>query len=741
MKLKYNSNRKEELEFINKNVKKSYEYFYKNNKRAKEAKKFWGYTNLTPEIISQLRLLNKPPVELNMGPAYLNRQKGEFMILDPSYVVRAKDDINLTDPRIIDVTEAHFRSVFGDPDTRQVSYNTFSEMLDGGFSVVEIYPEYVNQTSTKMRICVENVFSSHLCGFDPLARKSHKGDGRFCFKIHPMAEEDAIDEFGSSILNGKSFIRTGSEDRVGSVEGIFNWSYTTQTEKIIMVVEFYGKKYKKGKILKLSNGYDVSEEEYEEKILPMFEMIADAQAPKVVGKPRKTDIETIVKYVACENEIHEKENTDFAYFPLVFFDGNSSIIAIDDANTDMQVTKPYLFHARDCQILRNLAAQSLAHEIEMVLQSKFIAPMEGIPDKEEYQAAYIKPQIGTTVLYNAFHDNNPDKPIPAPREINRIPIPPELLQTLGATQEYMQGILGSYDAAIGMDKNYISNRTLQTASMNSNAASKPYIKGFIDGWNRIAQIYLDLLPKYYVTPRTIPIIDKEGKRSYYRINEGDNVSFNYESNALDVVVEAGVNFEVQKQMSLNMLSQLSQSYPALATLINKYGLEVILDNVDIRGIDKLKAVLPKFLQEIQQQEQAAGQKKSPEEMLVEAENNKTMQKAKEAEMKSQVDMTQIKAKYEIDSQQVQVQSAKIAVTQANEKQKNDIEFIKVMNQIQSEKENLSIQQEKIDAENARTAVESAIKTSADIRAHQKHNLDLRNVDLGIENMEEAIDNE
>jgi len=728
MKVTSKMNSQDLLEFIDRNVKIAYQYDYRNNRRAKEFRRFFCYSSLTGKAVQALQVLEKPILQSNMGAAYLNRQLGEFMMIDPGFKVTAKDGINLTDPRIIDVVEGNFRAEFG--DQKDLAYNVYDELLTGGFSVVEIYPDYVSPESTEMKIFIEKAFSPSLCGFDPLARQSHKGDGRFCFQLYPMAIDDAINEFGSKIVENVSFSRMSSQQGAmagDSTQGVYHWSYTNdKQERIMMICKFYFKKYKETKIVRLSNGYDVELKKFEEEIEPSFRDRIDAQAPKIIGKPVSKQIPTIEECIVCENKLLERRKTNDKYFRLVKFTANSQIIDIDGSGTEVEVTKPYLFHAKDIQTLKNFAVQSLAHELQMISQAKWVACIEGMPRNPEYQKGYITPQIGMPLLYNAFNPDNPSQQLPMPQVAQRNPIEPTILQTIQMSHEQMQITLGSYDSSMGINEGYISSRALETGSMNSNAASKPYMKGFINGWNRLAQIYLDLMPKYYKTPRTIPVITKEGKREYYVINDakGENVQMSHEASALQVQVEAGVNFEVQKQISMRTLTDLAQAYPSLAAFINEYGGEIILDNIDIRGIDKLKAMYPKFMEEMQQQKQAAGQKQSPEEMLAQVEAMKIQQRDKQSERESMVKVMEIKAKKDTDDQQIQVQASKVAATQAVEEERNDIAFIEVMDNIQNKKDENLIKKEKIDAENARTAVESAIKTSVDIREHQKHHVEM-----------------
>ena len=156
--------------------------------------------------------------------------------------------------------------------------------------------------------------------------------------------------------------------------------------------------------------------------------------------------------------------------------------------------------------------------------------------------------------------------------------------------------------------------------------------GFIEGWNRLGNMYLNLLPKYYVTPRTLPIVTSKGKREYYEINKGNNVKFDYDLNCLEVTVEAGVNFAVQKQIALEMLLKMMQSSELFNQFMNTEGLEVLLDNLDIRGIDNLKVMAEKFMENMKKQQEQQKKQKQPKMSPKEAEQRLKLLEQKEKEV-------------------------------------------------------------------------------------------------------------
>lgn len=683
-----------QLDKIKQSVEQAYIYFRPNYERYHQFMRFVYKSTLTEDDIAVLATLGRPQIEFNMMEAYLSRLRGEFSRMEPGFIIRAQDGFDDIDPQLISILEAHFRAILNDSDNDGFSYDVYTDLLVGGFSVVEVYTDYISPMSMDQKICAQRVFDPTLCGFDPLARKSHKGDGSFCFQLFPKERDEVEREYGSNALKGLKYARNFAG---------FNWSYRAARRDIVLMCQFDQKHYKKEKITKLSNGRTISVKHYEE-LLGMWEEAGYIEQPPIpIGKTRDTIIEEITRYTFSGAELVEVQKTNFNMLPLIFFDGNSAILRDNNDSTAEQMTRPYIYNVRDAQRLKNYAGQSLANELENTVEHKFIASVESIP--EDYIDAYIDVQKPGTLLYNAFHDGNPDIPLQPPREIVRTPIPPQISETFQMTDNLIQGILGSYDAALGIQNNELSGVAIMQGAMHSNAAAMPYTVGFMKGWNRLAQQFLDLIPKYYVTPRSLPIVEPDGKRSYQTINKPGNPFMNYDPMSLDVKVEAGVNFAVQKQISLETIIQLMQTSETFAQFINTKGLGILLDNIEIRGIDGLRQAAGQFMQE-------TAQKQAQMEQMAQQQAAQQLDPKQVMAMQAQAEMAKVAQKKEAVQTQAQVDILKISTDDAVKNKQADIDFLKVMADIQGAGVDQAIKQEKLDAENARTAVEMSVNVSA-----------------------------
>jgi hypothetical protein len=692
------------LEQLKKSVEEAQQYFADNFKRYQQFMKFVFKSSLDDTENATLAERGMPTIEFNILEAFISRLRGEFAKQQPSLTVRAADGvpISMLDKQFIatlEVVEAHLRALFFDGSNDMLEYNVYSDLLAGGFSVMRVYTDYVNEKSFEQNICIERVFDPTLCVFDPLARTSHKGDGRFCAELYPLTKEEFENEFGSKITENMQFTR--------SLSG-FDWSFQNEQEKIVLVCDYYEKQCKKETIVKLSNGHSVTEKEYE-KFIAEWETQGIIEQPPVIVKKRRTTTEKIVRYRFCESSLLDVTDTNYRHLPLVFVDGNS--VNIKDSGSSYQMTRPYVYHAMGIQRLKNYAGQSLANELENTIQHKFVVAIESIPT--DYQDAYQNVQKADTLVYNHFLDtNNPTVTLPPPREIVRTPIPPQIAETFRMSDEMTQIILGNYDAAGGQVSNApMSGIAFARSAIQSNNASVPFIVGYIKGLNRVAQIVVDLIPKYYRTPRSLPVLLPNGKREYLEINKKGSLYMNFDPNNMQVKVETGVNFAMQKEIALQTVISLSQASPAFAQFFNQYGLPVLLDNIDIRGIDDLKEKSEEFQKQLQQQQQMA-QKQQMQQMQMQAQQQAmAMQKAQQelqSPTQGQIEVMAINEKSKIDA-------ANISIKERD----SETKFLELMSKIQSESVQNEIKLAEIDAENSRTAVESVLNISKHIHETSK----------------------
>lgn len=169
---------------------------------------------------------------------------------------------------------------------------------------------------------------------------------------------------------------------------------------------------------------------------------------------------------------------------------------------------------------------------------------------------------------------------------------------------------------------------------------------------------------------------------------------NYDPNSLQVKVEVGVNFDMQKEIALQTIVSLSQSMPTFAQFFSQKGLQTLLDNIEIRGIDDLKEKANEYEQELAQQ-QASQQKMQMQQAAMEMQK---VQKELQSPTAEQLGMMAVQEKAKTDA-------ASIAIKE----QEAETKFLEVMSKIQNADVENQLKIAEIQAENTRSLIDAQTK--------------------------------
>jgi len=670
-----------ELARIKKNVEMAYEYFRGNYERFNRMKQFVFISSNSEVDESVNKTLNRPNLEFPVLESGVSRLRGEFVKNLPSIYVTAEEGLEITEEMgvMIRVVEGHIRHIMSDAEKRGVQFELITDTLAGGFTGAHVYSAYRAPMSFIQDIYIDKVFDPTMTFWDPMAKEIAKLDGRHCGQCIPMYE----DEFKKQFPDVKT-----DEMKFGANMGNFKWSYDAKGEKIALLCYYYENKPKKTKIVYLTDGRSMTTKEYK-KFLSDWDEDGKIEQPPQIMLERDTEIPRIYRYTLCETKILECKLTDYERLPIPFIDGNSTTNKESDQSTSKQFTRPIVYPAQGAQRLKNYAGQALANELENMIMHKWTACIEGIP--ENYSEAYKDVQQASVLVYNAFKDGNPEMPLPPPQAVVRPPIPPEITQTFMIMDTTIQNILGSFDPAIAkLGEREVSGIAIQESLSLSNSAAMPYVTNYLLGLQAIADLILDLIPKVYKTPRTLPIITEDGKKDYVVINAEGGVRLDYDRNALKVEVVAGPSFMAQQDKALRYIDMLMKSSPMFQQFMAEKGLPVLLDNMEFRGIDLLKEEVAAFVEEFKVKQSKAQQQPNPEMVKMEIAKQQLAAKQQSDMMEARIKAAEL----DLERQKLQLNAAQLAV---------DTQEIQI---------NAQLDREKYHSEDMRKAAEMVMKAEA-----------------------------
>ncbi len=659
MSLKDLKHPEQDLKRIKKLIENSYKNFNPNYKRFNEMRNFVFVSNQTTTDKNIDRTLNRPSLEFPILEPFISRLRGEFSKNEPSIMVSGLNR-EKADPQVIDIVEQHIRHILFEAQKCGFGYNVYTDTLTGGFCAAKVLVDYVSPKGFDQDIFVERTYDPTLTFFDQMARYDDKSDGRFCGECYPMYKEEFERQFPGSPTDSMSYgaSTTGMDD--------FKWGYFAQGEPVIVVCDFYEKKIKRVKIMLCSDGEVRTVSEYNKYLKEFMDSGKIEQPAIVVGKPRMTELTTVCRYRLTETSLLDYEETIYNSLPIVFIDGDSILQKSASNSAVQQFCRPIVYSAKDTQRLKNFAGQALANELENMMQSKFMIA-KGSVDAED-MGPWVEPQLMSALVYKAFDDTPMRNPLPTPIVVPRMPIEPIIMNTFQSCDMTVQNILGSFDTSLAkLGERDVSGIAIQETITLSNASAMPYVVSYLKGLQSIANIILQLIPKVYVTPRSIPVRTKEGKMGYVMIDPKgmSGIKFDYDPDTLQVKVEAGPSFSSQQAKAYSSIMGMSQANPMFSAFMGEKGMRILMDNVpDFRGSEKLKEEADVWMAELQQKQKAQAQQPNPEQVKMQIAQQSMQQKAMQDQAENQIAMQKLelermKMKVDIAEMMASIEEAKI----------------------------------------------------------------------------------
>lgn len=408
------------LEDIKKNISVSYKYWRENYNRYHDMRRFLYYSTLSDDDKTKLMALKKPIVSGNILEAFVSRTLASFIESEPS--VSIKKDSCLPDTALqydqeADFLECHIREKLTDSESQGFKKSVFEDAISGGFGWGEVYIDYPNSRSWSYDIGFARCDDPTLCGCDPTAKEPNKGDADYIYKIVPFTKERFAEVYGEKAAKEIKFTRGQ-----GASLQDFNWAYAMGDIDIVLVAEYYWKKRKRERLFKLSNGMSVTRSEYE-KFIEQYEMMGLIEQAPIVVEDRMQEFTVIMRDEVCQSKILTSKETAFSKHPLVFCDGNSKMLKDASSVGMKQITRPCFYNSIGAQKLKDFAMQTMGAEIENMMMSKLLSPIEALPTDENLLKAYTNYQQSSVITYNSYDVDDPTKQLPPPREIQRTPPP------------------------------------------------------------------------------------------------------------------------------------------------------------------------------------------------------------------------------------------------------------------------------------------------------------------------------
>lgn len=565
-----------------------------------------------------------------------------------------------------------------------VYQTAFNSALMMGFGAFEICLDYESPRSFNQTIRYELIPDSSRTSFDPTAVMPHKADGNFCSRQYLYTKQEFYATY-PHVMNPVSY-----SDPRSLLD--FQW----ETRDTIVVCKYTRKEWFPVKLLLLSNGQAVTQDEwdYMQKEIKIKKEIAESS--QVVGDIIRQDIPSVVgernsrdyrirQYILTQNQIIDFTDWPSKYLPIIFVDGDSKYI------NGKQYTRSFIHEAKDAQKFVNYVGSEITAEIKNRRREQWL----GTPDNiQGYEQIWRNPELQAGMLLA-----KPDpKTGQMPQKMPPWELPQSLLQHFQRGCQDMREIMGfsETEALNGRD---MSGKARRERKMEGSMSAGVWFDNLNQAVEQGGRVVNDLLPFVIGENERHMIVSKpDGRTEPIVLNKitgqaenGEYIRENVlDTGDYDVEIDTGPSFAVQKDIALEFFQQTIQANPQTFPLIA----DLWAKNLDVQYMPQIskrfKSLVPPQILAEEEGKEVPPQPPNPQQQMMQFQ---IQQQQQQMAMNAQ--------KMKIEEQQLMERAEELRIR----KEKHLLEQAEMIMKSQEMADERDIERQKMGLENRKLALD------------------------------------
>lgn len=670
------------LDRATKRIGKWYTYYSQNITRGQEDIRFIYETQYTNEEIADLGRLGKKVAQFNKVHPLVQERISEYRSATPSLSVFPKN-WHVPEEKI-ELFQSLLTSILEDSRAPIIYQTAFEQEITRGYSAACVYTYYDDKDVFNQNIGLMSFQFPECTFFDPTAPDATKSEGDYC-GYYVFISLDAFKQQYPDVEI--------TPPPIAPINSFIKWV----TQEMVAICYYYEREYYDAKMYLIEGKEEepdetIEENEYKERVENLKKLLEYADTEKLslginspetiqrliaapstlVKKTRTVKKSSIKAYKMVYNKILERTDWPIDILPLVYFDGSSYYI------DGQQKTQSAIYHLRDPQRLHNYAVCEQLTGMAAARKEQFLMHKEHLTGDDKVDQAWRNPENQQgALLYST--PSNPRIP-PTPTRLDPIPLNPAFLQVYELSNMSLQQIAGtqrgmdsvSPGGGMGVESGYAVVRK----QIKDNLNHYTYVDNANRAIEQIAKIILELIPKIYDSPRIVTL--KTSNNAAKTINLNERVSsFETRNNVtdlsgkLDVKIKLSAPTQLQKEMAINSLRQMVQTYPGMDKLVA----DLDASNIEIEQMAQLvrrikKYYIPQNIIAEESGDPPQPPQPSPQEMLMQKELEQQDKKLQLQEMqiqleakKQMLEQQQAMVKAELEKQKIQSGAAQMVVDQ------------------------------------------------------------------------------
>ncbi len=666
-----------------------------NRREAEEDIRFGRLGEQWPaKVRRQREAEGRPVLTINRMPAFIRQVVNDSRQNKPSIQVVPTD--SGADVDTAEVIGGLIRSI-QQGSNAEVAYDTALEnSVSCGFGFFRICLDYVHEDSFDMEARIERVANPLAVHWDSSTTKFDASDWEYGFVSEWITKAQFEQKYpGKEVVSFEGDDSDRIQDDYLAAESV-------------RVAEYFLRTMHKRKIVQLSNGEVVREEDLKKPVevgegvsVPLIDLYA-AQGITPT-RDREAEYYKVVRRVLSGADVLEQEDWPGSTIPICPVWGDEVIV---DGRRHF---RSLIRDARDPQMMFNFWRSSSTELVALAPRAPFIAQVGAIPqgpEGEKWRTANTRSH--PYLLHNA--GTNPPQRQPFPG------VPAGNIQEALNAADDMKAIVGIYDSQLGARSNETSGKAIIARQRESDNSTFHFIDNLSRAIQYAGRCLVEIIPSVYSQRETIRILGDDMAPKVVKLaqesaaqqgqdtpnDDPNNRLYDFTIGKYDVVVKTGPSFATKREEAAAAMTELIRAYPPAAPIMG----DKLMEMLDFPGAQeiakRMQKMLPPQLQdgqdgrpqglppEIQQQIQQGTeliQKLQQENAQMKGDMSKTMIeaqtkgkelefKAREAELTNAIKARELSLKeIELQMKAAEMQAAQMtqqAVAGADVEQKNAV---------------------------------------------------------------------
>ena len=529
-----------------------------NRSEALEDLKFAAGDQWPVEVQNSRGLESRPCLTINKVDAYCRQIANQQRQQRPRIKVHGMN--NQADAKVAEIITGICRHIEVNSDADDAYDNAFDFAVRMGWGYWRIDTDYVRDDSFNQEIYIRRINNPFTVYFDPNSIMPDGSDAEKCL-ITEVISKEVFRSMYPDADDGGNFNARGTGD--SNAEWIM--------KEDIRIAEFFYTERKRVKLILLSDGTQVYEDE-----MPSKEMMDSAGIQEV--SRRETWKKEIKWCKLTAMEILEEGVWAGKYIPIIPIYGQQLIV--ENKRKKFGLVRM----AKDPARMYNYWATSLTESVALAPKAKWLLA-EG--QDEGHENEWAQANIKATPVLRYKQTDIDGRIAPPPSRIQPEAPPAGVIAAAAGMNADLMAVIGIYDPS-QLPTGNMSGKAINGQQQQTDMTNFHYYDNLTRSIRWTGKVLLDLIPKIYDTERVMRIIGDDGQPDLVTLNQRSQdeqgvakVLNDVTVGEYDVVMDTGPGYNSKRQEAVDAMMTLLTADPALMTQAG----DLIFRNMDFPGAD------------------------------------------------------------------------------------------------------------------------------------------------------------